>query len=70
MNNLSTTDAPIEFLDNYYSIQTLDDTLYNEKLSWCFENSQGRFRDQRRFESRIWYFEKELDATMFVIKWI
>jgi hypothetical protein len=44
--------------------------LFPEKLTWCLENCQNKFRDLAEGNGyRAWYFENEQDATMFAMKW-
>jgi len=45
------------------------DNHYNEKLMWCLENCNGKFRDLKDMESRIWYFQQDRDASIFALKW-
>lgn len=56
-------------LETYHHIATYRDHDFNEKLVWCLEHCQGKFRDIRTFDHRIWYFENEKDAAMFALKW-
>jgi hypothetical protein len=47
----------------------LPDEDFAEKLTWCLENCQGKFRDLSDTNGRAWYFQNEQDATMFAMKW-
>ena len=62
--------ALMEILRGYHVIR-LDEFEddFNEKLKWCLEHCQGKFRDIREFDQRAWYFQNEQDATMFAMKW-
>jgi hypothetical protein len=33
--------------------------------SWCLENLEGQFACMGNY----WYFEKEEDVTMFILRW-
>jgi len=48
---------------------TSPDDRFNEKLCWCLEHCEGKFRDLKDLESRIWYFQIDKDASMFALKW-
>jgi hypothetical protein len=47
----------------------LKDDDFAEKLTWCLENCQHKFRDLSDSNGRAWYFQNEQDATMFAMKW-
>jgi hypothetical protein len=47
----------------------LKDEDFAEKLTWCLENCQSKFRDLSDPNGRAWYFQNEQDATMFAMKW-
>jgi len=55
-------------LDTYHAI-VLRDEDFAEKLTWCLENCQSKFRDLSDPNGRAWYFQNEQDATMFAMKW-
>lgn len=57
-------------LDTYSSISTDNDEHYSEKLTWCLEHCQGKFRDIGYAKGRVWFFQIEKDATMFALKWL
>lgn len=59
----------IALLKTWNPVTTRDDEEFNDKLVWCLENCQGKFRDIRTFDARIWYFQNEMDASMFALKW-
>lgn len=54
-----------------YSVVRLDETEddFTQKLKWCLEHCQGKFRDIREHDCRAWYFQNEHDATLFAIRW-
>ena len=52
-----------------YSMIVLPDEDFAEKLTWCLENCQGKFRDLSEQNGLAWYFQNEQDATMFAMKW-
>lgn len=59
----------VKMLDGYYTVKTSAEN-HNDKLEWCFFNCSGRFRDKTvSVLTNCWYFEKEEDAIMFVLKW-
>lgn len=68
-HNPAPNDTLLEALKDYYSIQLESDDDYNEKLSWCLEHCQNKFRDISHSRGRSWYFQNEQDATMFSLKW-
>lgn len=55
-------------LGTYHAIVLRDDD-FAEKLTWCLENCQNKFRDLSDPSGRAWYFQNEQDATMFAMKW-
>jgi hypothetical protein len=59
----------IALLNTWNPISTQDDDDFNGKLVWCLEHCEGKFRDIRYFDSRVWYFQNEKDAAMFALKW-
>ncbi len=67
--NLSNDDRLMALLKTWHSIPTYEDNEFNNRLVWCLTHCQGKFRDIRTFDSRVWYFEKEQDAAMFALKW-
>lgn len=58
----------MQALASYYPIP-LDDTRFSEKLTWCLENCQNKFRDISTNRGRTWYFENQHDATVFAMRW-
>jgi hypothetical protein len=66
---LSADEQLMALLNTWNSITTQEDSEYNDKLVWCLEKCQGKFRDIRYFDTRVWYFQNEKDAAMFVLRW-
>ena len=59
----------MQLLNTYHAIVIRDED-FAEKLTWCLENCQNKFRDLAEGNGcRAWYFENEQDATMFAMKW-
>ena len=58
----------MQLLESYHVI-TLKDEDFAEKLTWCLESCQSKFRDLSDPNGRAWYFQNEQDATMFAMKW-
>ncbi len=61
-------DKILEALKEYHVVR-LEDKEYNEKLTWCLQHCQNKFRDLTDNKGRAWYFKEEQDATMFSLKW-
>jgi hypothetical protein len=59
----------IALLKTWNPITIQDDAEYNNKLVWCLENCQDKFRDICYFDTRVWYFQNEKDAAMFALRW-
>jgi hypothetical protein len=59
----------IALLKTWNSISTVDDEDFNDKLVWCLEHCDGKFRDICHFDTRVWYFQNEKDASMFALRW-
>lgn len=64
-----TDDKILEALKSYYVVRIDSDTDYNDKLTWCLEHCQNKFRDFREDGRRAWYFKDEQDAMIFAMKW-
>ncbi len=58
----------IQLLDTYHAIVLKDDD-FSQKLTWCLENCQDKFRDLSDPNGRAWYFQNEQDAAMFAMRW-
>lgn len=57
-------------LNTWHKVPTGDeDNNFNEKLVWCLEHCQSKFRDIKDYDTVIWYFQNEQDATLFAMKW-
>jgi hypothetical protein len=52
-----------------YHIIVLPDADFPEKLTWCLENCQNKFRDLSDTNGRAWYFQNEQDAALFALRW-
>jgi hypothetical protein len=59
----------IALLKTWNPIPTQEDSKYNDKLVWCLEHCEDKFRDICHFDTRVWYFQNEKDAAMFALKW-
>jgi MoaA/NifB/PqqE/SkfB family radical SAM enzyme len=66
--NLMQNDSLMKILESY-AIVRLEDTEFNEKLSWCMEHCQSKFRDICESDCRAWYFQNAQDASMFAMRW-
>lgn len=67
-NHLKVDQRLMELLGTY-SMIVLPDEDFAEKLTWCLEHCQDKFRDLSEQNGRAWYFQNEQDATMFAMKW-
>jgi len=67
-NHLKVDQRLMDLLGTYNMIM-LPDEDFAEKLTWCLENCQHKFRDLSDPNGRAWYFQNEQDATMFAMKW-
>ena len=66
--HLKVDDRLMALLNSYHAIVLRDDD-FSEKLTWCLENCQSKFRDLSDPNGRAWYFQNVQDATMFAMKW-
>lgn len=66
--NLLDDQRLMSLLDTYHPIKSFDDQ-FPEKLVWCLEHCNNKFRDIKDENYRIWYFQNEHDATMFAMRW-
>lgn len=62
-------DKLMSILNSYHIVRLEDDDNFNEKLTWCMEHCQNKFRDIREPDCRAWYFQNEKDASMFAMRW-
>jgi hypothetical protein len=67
--DLKKHDDLMTLLDSYHKVHLLDNDNYPEKLTWCFQFCQGKFRDIKHGDGMYWYFQNEEDASMFALKW-
>lgn len=67
--DLKKHDQLMTLLDTYHKVHLLENDAYAEKLTWCLEHCQSKFRDIKCGEGMHWYFESEQDATMFALRW-
>jgi hypothetical protein len=69
-HHLAEDERLMQVLENFHVIHLNNDQLFPEKLTWCLQNYQNKFRDLAEGNGcRAWYFENEQDATMFAMKW-
>lgn len=69
-DRLANDEELMKLLSTYYPVSIDDDDEnYSEKLTWCLEHCQNKFRDIRHTDTRIWYFQNEQDATIFALRW-
>jgi hypothetical protein len=66
--HLKVDDRLMQLLDKYHAIVLRDDD-FAEKLTWCLENCQNKFRDLSDSNGRAWYFQNEQDAMLFAMRW-
>jgi hypothetical protein len=66
--HLKVDDRLMSLLDSYHAIVLRDDD-FAEKLTWCLENCQNKFRDLSDPNGRAWYFQNEQDAMLFAMRW-
>jgi hypothetical protein len=66
--DLKVDERLMDLLGSYYVIYSPDD-CFSEKLTWCLEHCQNKFRDLSSRNGRAWYFQNEQDAAMFALRW-
>lgn len=66
--HLKVDEKLMSLLSTYHVIVLRDDD-FSEKLTWCLEHCQSKFRDLSDSNGRAWYFQNEQDAMMFSMKW-
>ena len=66
--HLKVDDRLMTLLNSYHAIVLRDDD-FSEKLTWCLENCQHKFRDLSDSTGRAWYFQNEQDAALFALRW-
>ena len=69
MNQIVYDDKILAALKDYHIVHLDSDNEYNDKLTWCLENCQNKFRDIHTNTGRSWYFKTEQDATLFALRW-
>lgn len=62
-------DKLMKILESYHVVRLTADNDFNEKLVWCMEHCQSKFRDIRESTCRAWYFQNVQDAAMFAMRW-
>jgi hypothetical protein len=69
-HDLPQDDRLMQVLENFHVIHLDNDNMFSEKLTWCLENCQNKFRDLAEGNGcRAWYFQNPEDAMMFAMKW-
>jgi hypothetical protein len=68
--DLKKNDQLMTLLGTYHKVHLHDNEQYSEKLAWCFEHCQSKFRDLKYGDGMHWYFQNEQDATLFALKWL
>ena len=58
----------MDLLASYHMIR-LPDEDFAEKLTWCLQHCQCKFRDLSDTRGRAWYFQNEQDAALFALRW-
>ena len=58
----------MDLLKTYHVIILKDDD-FADKLTWCLEHCQNKFRDLSDPNGRAWYFQNEKDASLFAMRW-
>jgi hypothetical protein len=62
-------DKLMKILESYHVVRLDSDNDFNDKLVWCMEHCQSKFRDIRESNCRAWYFQNAQDASMFAMRW-
>ena len=68
-SHLTQDERLMDLLSTYHPVSLDQDRNYAERLTWCLEHCQHKFRDIKMGTGRVWYFQNEQDATMFAMKW-
>ena len=69
-SDISSHEKLMALLNEWHRINVPDEKKFAEKLAWCLEHCESKFRDIKSSDVGIdWYFESEKDATMFAMKW-
>ena len=69
-NHLSRDEKLMDLLSTYHPVTLSEEGNYSERLTWCLEHCQSKFRDIKSVDGMDWYFENEQDAMMFAMKWV
>lgn len=62
-------DRLMKILESYHVVRLSEDNDFADKLTWCMEHCQSKFRDIKESDCRAWYFQSEHDAALFAMKW-
>jgi hypothetical protein len=62
-------DRLMKILESYKVVRLNKDHDFAEKLTWCLEHCQNKFRDIKESNCRAWYFQNEQDASLFAMRW-
>lgn len=62
-------DRLMKILESYHVVRLSEDNDFAEKLTWCMEHCQNKFRDIKESNCRAWYFQNEQDAAVFAMRW-
>ena len=68
-SHLTQDERLMELLETYHPVTLKEEGNYSERLTWCLEHCQSKFRDITMSQGRVWYFQNEQDASMFALKW-
>lgn len=68
-NELRSDERLMDLLQTYFPVHIDNDIEFSEKLTWCLEHCQSKFRDISEQNGRAWYFQNEQDALIFAMKW-
>ncbi len=68
-SHLTRDEKLMDLLATYHPVTLTEEGNYSERLTWCLEHCQSKFRDIKMSDSRVWYFQNEQDASMFALKW-
>ena len=68
-SHLTRDEKLMDLLATYHPVTLNEEGNYSERLTWCLEHCQSKFRDVRESKTTAWYFQNEHDATMFAIRW-
>ena len=69
-SDISSHEKLMDLLQTWHVVRVEDEKQFAEKLTWCLEHCQNKFRDIKSVDGMDWYFENEQDAMMFAMKWV